>query len=578
MTLRIPIGFDDFRRVREDKLEYIDKTDLIRQVIDRSGVQVLLLPRPRRFGKSMNLSMLRYWFEKSDESLAHLFQDLSIWSAGDEYRAHFQKYPVIYFNFKESKHAEFDAVMDIIKKKIESLFLRYEYLLHSDRLSEWQIRDFRSIIDRTASIALYERALLDLSTYLHTHHGERVIILIDEYDEPIHAAHVHGFSAQMLQFMRSFLGAALKSNVHLFKSVITGILRVAKENLFSGLNNVAVYSLLDKEFNTCFGFTDDEVTSLLERANRIDRLADIRAWYNGYLFGGEIIYNPWSILSYLEREDSIPKPYWLGTSSNELVHELLGTYAIKMEHVFEELLEGRSIEAFLDDNVVLGELHTNDAALWSLLVFSGYLKADPMPYDSVVGKVSYRLSIPNREVREVYSSTFQRWIKSNLTAQGGDIGKLARAMLSGDTDTFEDQLQRFVQNILSYYDIAKLDPERVYHGFVLGLLAALEPEYIVRSNRESGAGRPDVMIRPRLAGKPGVLLELKLARKGKKTPAAALREGLAQIRSKGYAADLWATGVSEVHAFAVAFDGKRVWIKSSEAGDKKGKGKGKGKG
>ncbi|HRI66196.1 MAG TPA: AAA family ATPase [Polyangium sp.] len=574
MTLRIPIGFDDFRRVREDKLEYIDKTDLIRQVIDRSGVQVLLLPRPRRFGKSMNLSMLRYWFEKNDESLAHLFQDLSIWSAGDEYRTHFQKYPVIYFNFKESKHAEFDAVMDVIKKKIESLFLRYEYLLHSDRLSEWQIRDFRSIIDRTASIALYERALLDLSTYLHTHHGERVIILIDEYDEPIHAAHVHGFSAQMLQFMRSFLGAALKSNVHLFKSVITGILRVAKENLFSGLNNIAVYSLLDKEFNTCFGFTDDEVTSLLERANRIDRLADTRAWYNGYLFGGEIIYNPWSILSYLEREDSIPKPYWVGTSSNELVHELLGTYAIKVEHVFEELLEGRSIEAFLDENVVLGELHTNDAALWSLLVFSGYLKADPMPYDSVVGKVSYRLSIPNREVREVYSSTFQRWIKSNLTAQGGDIGKLARAMLSGDTDTFEDQLQRFVQNILSYYDIAKLDPERVYHGFVLGLLAALEPEFIVRSNRESGAGRPDVMIRPRLAGKPGVLLELKLARKGKKTPAAALREGLAQIRSKGYAADLWATGVSEVHAFAVAFDGKRVWIKSSEAGDKK-KGKGK---
>lgn len=574
MTLRIPIGIDDFRTVRESKLEYVDKSDFIRHVIDRTGVQVILLPRPRRFGKSLNLSMLRYWFEKRDEDLSHLFQDLSIWSAGEEYRAHFQKYPVIHFNFKESKHSEFDPLMDTIRKKIEALFLQHSYLLTSDRLSEWQIRDFRAILDRTASGALYERAILNLSTYLHAHHGQKVFILIDEYDEPIHAGHVYGYSAKILEFMRTFLGAALKSNEYLFKAVITGILRVAKENLFSGLNNIAVYSLLGKEFNTSFGFTDEEVASLLDRSGRGDRLADVRAWYNGYLFGGEIIYNPWSVLSYLEREDTIPQAYWLGTSSNELVHELLGVHAVNMEHVFEDLLEGRSVETFLDENVALNEIHTSDDALWSLLVFSGYLKADPMPYDSVVGRVVYRLSIPNREVREVYATTFQRWIKSHLTAQGGDIGKLARAMLSGDDDTFEEQLQKFVQNILSYYDVAKMDPERVYHGFVLGLLAALEPEYIVRSNREAGSGRPDVTIRPRLAGKPGALLELKLARKGKKTPAAALREALGQIRSKGYAADLWATGVSDVHAFAVAFDGKRVWVKASEAGDKK-KGKGK---
>lgn len=574
MTLRIPIGIDDFRKVREGGLEYVDKSDLIRQVIDRRGVEVILLPRPRRFGKSVNLSMLRYWFEKCEVDLSHLFQDLSIWSAGEEYRAFFQKYPIIYFNFKGTRQTTYDECMVTIREKIIDVYAKHRRILDEGRLDEVDARRYRSILDGSAAGPLLERALYDMSTYLHAYYGEPVIILIDEYDEPIHAAHVHGFSPQILQFMRSFLGAALKSNVHLFKAVITGILRVAKENLFSGLNNVAVYTLLDKNFNTCFGFTDDEVASLLERCDRTDRLADIRAWYNGYLFGGEIIYNPWSVLSYLEREDSVPKPYWLGTSSNELVHELLETYAIKLENVFEELLEGRSIETFLDENVVLSELKTNDDALWSLLVFSGYLKADPMPYDSVVGKVVYRLSIPNREVREVYSTTFQRWIKSNLSAQGGDIGKLARAMLSGDAEAFEDQLQRFVQNILSYHDIAKLDPERVYHGFVLGLLAALEPDYIVRSNRESGSGRPDVTIRPRLAGKPGVLLELKLARKGKKTPAAALREGLAQIRSKGYAADLWATGVSDVHAFAVAFDGKRVWIKASEAGDKK-KGKGK---
>jgi hypothetical protein len=574
MTLNIPLGIDDFRRIRDDKLEYVDKSDMIRQVIDRTGVQVLLLPRPRRFGKSMNLSMLRYWFDKRAEDLSYLFQDLSIWQAGDQYRAHFQKHPVIYFNFKGARHSNFDDCMMTLREKIKKLYDAHRQLLDDGKLSAVDAHEYRSILDGTAKKATYETSLLDLSRHLHATYGERVVILMDEYDEPIHAGHVSGYSAQILEFMRSFLGAALKSNEHLYKAVVTGILRVAKENLFSGLNNIAVYSLLGKEFNSCFGFTDEEVATLLERYGRADKVADVRSWYNGYLFGGEVIYNPWSILSYLEREDTIPKPYWLGTSSNELVHELLETYALRMEQVFEELLEGRAVETFLDENVVLSELKTNEDALWSLLVFSGYLKADPMPYDSVVGKVLYRLSIPNREVREVYASTFQRWIKSNLTAQGGDIGKLARAMLSGDADTFEDHLQKFVQNILSSYDLAKADPERVYQGFVLGLLAALEPDYIVRSNREGGSGRPDVTIRPRLAGKPGALLELKLARKGKKTPAAALREGLAQIRSKGYATDLWATGVSEVHAFAVAFDGKRVWVKASETGDKK-KGKGK---
>lgn len=574
MALNIPIGIDDFRKVREDKLEYVDKSDTIRQVIDRKGVEVILLPRPRRFGKSLNLSMLRYWFDKRDEDLSHLFQDLSIWQAGDQYRAHFQKHPVIYFNFKGARHSNFDDCMTTLRQKITNLYDVNRKLLDDGKLGEVDARRYRSILDGTASVTVFETSLLDLCRHLHEAHGERVVILMDEYDEPIHAGHVHGYSPRILEFMRSFLGAALKSNEHLYKAVITGILRVAKENLFSGLNNIAVYSLLGKEFNTCFGFTDEEVATLLERYGRADKVADVRSWYNGYLFGGEVIYNPWSILSYLEREETIPKPYWVGTSSNELVHELLDTYALRMEQVFEDLLEGRAVETFLDENVVLSELKTNDDALWSLLVFSGYLKADPMPYDSVVGKVVYRLSIPNREVREVYASTFQRWIKSHLTSQGGDIGKLSRAMLSGDADTFEDHLQKFVQNVLSYYDLAKADPERVYQGFVLGLLAALEPDYIVRSNREAGSGRPDVTIRPRLAGKPGALLELKLARKGKKTPAAALREGLAQIRSKGYATDLWATGVSEVHAFAIAFDGKRVWVKASETGEKK-KGKGK---
>jgi hypothetical protein len=574
MTLRIPIGIDDFRRVREDKLEYVDKSDFIRQVIDRHGVEVMLVPRPRRFGKSLNLSMLRYWFEKRDEDLSHLFQDLSIWTAGDEYRAHFQKYPVIQFGFKECKHSDFERVFELIKTKIQDAYAEHRYLLSSESLSEWQLRDYRAILEGTASRTLFERGLLDLSAYLHAHHGQRVVILVDDFDEPMHAGQLHGFGAKVGEFIFGFLGAALKSNPHLQRSVMTSVLRIVEEKVLTGFNNVSVYSLLTLQFDDAFGFTSDEVASLLERVGRGGKLAEVRAWYGGYVFGGEVLYNPWSVLSYIHGEEDVFHPYWLQDGSSDWIGEILERSALRLAPEFEGLLEGRSVETYLDENVALSKIAADEEAFWSLLVFSGYLKAEPLPYDPVVGRVAYRVSIQNREIRQFYATLFQRWFKVHLDAQGGDVGKLGRALISGDDDAFEAQLQLFVQNILSSYEMTKVDPDRLFGGFVLGILAALEPEYIVRSNRESGGGRPDVTIRPRLAGKPGALLELKLARKGKKTPAAALREGLAQIRSKGYAAELWATGVSDVHAFAVAFDGKRVWVKASEPGDKK-KGKGK---
>jgi hypothetical protein len=564
MARPIPIGIDDFRTVRERELEYVDKSHLIRELIDRPGAQVVLLPRPRRFGKTLNLSMLRAWFEKRDEDLGHLFRDLSIWQAGDAYRAHFQRYPVIHLSFKETKFESFDRCWGAIRKKIAVLFDEHRRVLEGGRLSEREAADFRAVVDGTAEQALYDRALLDLSAYLHAHHGEQVVILIDEYDEPIHAGHFHGYAGRILEFLRAFLGAGLKSNVHLFKAVVTGILRVAKESLFSGLNNLGVYTLLATPFNTCFGFTEAEVAELLERAGRRGDLEAVRAWYNGYLFGGEVIYNPWSVCSFLDRKDERPGLYWLSTSSNDLVRELLDRYALRLEPVFEALLEGGSLDRVLDDNVVLSEIREDEDALWSLLVFSGYLKASAIP-DDPMSRPVYRLSIPNREVREVYATTFRRWMKARLSGPGGSLDRLTRALLGGDAEGFEEQLQAFVINLLSYQDPGAVDPERVYQGFVLGLLAALEPDYLVRSNRESGEGRPDVTIRPRAAGKPAVVLELEVARKGRKTPAAALREGLAQIQQKGYAAELLSAGASAVHAFAVAFDGKRVWVKAGGA-------------
>ena len=559
MVQRVAIGIDDFRTLREKGLEYVDKSDMIRRLIDRAGVQVSLLPRPRRFGKTLNLSMLRAWFEKRDEDLSHLFRDLSIWHAGDTYRAHFQRYPVIHLSFKETKLPSFERTLEAIQKKVQVLFDEHNYLAESARLTERQRRDFRAILDGVATRTLLDRALLDLSGYLHAHHGERVVVLVDEYDEPIHAGHSHGYSTAILDFLRAFLGAGLKGSPHLELAVITGILRVAKENLFSGLNNLGVYSLLRPEYDTCFGFTEAEVEGLLARGGRTGKLGDVRSWYNGYLFGGQVVYNPWSILCFLDSNDAELRPYWLSTSSNDLVRELLEQHAFALQPIFEALLDGESIERVVDENVALGELGTDRDALWSLLVLSGYLKADK--HLSATGELPvHALSIPNREVRTVYSGTFRRWMAARMEGHGGSVERLTRALLGGDTDGFEEQLQAFVTNVLSHHDPGTLDPERVYHGFVLGLLAVLEPGHDVRSNRESGGGRPDVLIRPRRAGQPGVVLELKVARPGKKTLARALEEGLGQLETMDYGAELRAAGAAPVLGFAVAFDGKRVSV------------------
>ncbi len=559
MPLRIPIGLDDFRALREQRLEYVDKSHLIREILDRPGVQAIVFPRPRRFGKTLNLSMLRCWFEKTDEDLSHLFQDLSIWQAGEEYRASFQRYPVLLFNFKGTKAETFEGCWGAIREKIIDLYDEHRYLLDSGSLTEVEVRRYRQILDGSDDSTLYRRALLDLSAYLHRHHGEKVVILIDEYDEPIHAGHFHGYAAPIIEFMRAFFTNGLKTNPHLYRAIVTGILRVGKESLFSDANNIDVYTLLAPQFNTAFGFTEAEVTALLERNGRADSLEAVRTWYNGYLFGGTVIYNPWSVLCFLQREEANPKPYWLSTSSNDLVRELLQRYALRIQPVFERLLEGCGIERMLDENVVLSEIREDENALWSLLVFSGYLKAEAID-DDALGRAVHRLSIPNREVRHVYATTFRSWMEKRMVGHGGSLDKLTRALLEGDAETFEEQLQAFVTNVLSFHDPGTLDPERVYQGFVVGLLAVLEPAYQVRSNRESGKGRPDVLIRPMELGKAGVVLELKVAKPGKKTLEQALSEGLAQLRGQNYGAELRAGGALPVHGFAVAFDGKEVRV------------------
>jgi hypothetical protein len=554
--LPIGIGIDDFRSLRERGMAYVDKSHLIREVLD-NGALVLLLPRPRRFGKTLAMTMLRYFFEKRAEDLSPLFADLSIAQAGEAYRAHFQRYPVVFLTFKDVKAESWDLAWEAIKRKISALFDEHRELLTGGHLSEREAADFQAVLDGTAVPAVYEGALLDLCRALHRFHGEPVVILIDEYDEPIHRGHMRGYAAEVLAFFRSFLSAGLKGNPHLFKAVLTGILRIAKESLFSGLNNLAVYTVLRPEFSTCFGFTEPEVIALLELAGRSELLESVRGYYNGYSFGGTGIYNPWSILNFLNDADSRLRPYWVSTSSNDLVHEALRRHAFAIQPELEALLSGATVERELDENVVLTDLATRLDAVFGLLVFAGYLRAEEVPGDSLEIR-PYALSIPNREVRQVYTSTFRDVLREQL---GGEraVERLKRALLTGDAESLEEELGTFTQSVLSYHDTARR-PEQVYHAFVIGLLATLEPEYEVRSNRESGKGRPDVIIRPKQAGRPGAVLELKVAKPGKKTLDQALAEGVAQIQEQDYASELRAAGVSPVYAFAVAFDGKEARV------------------
>jgi len=566
MRLSIPNSIEDFRELRERKFEYVDKSHMISEFLDRDGHKVILLPRPRRFGKTLNLTMLKWFFEKREENLWHLFEDLHIGRAGETYKAHFQQYPIIHINFKGTKADSLEECMRLVQWQIQEVYRQHQPFLEG-KLNDRDTHNFRAVYTGTCSEILYHTALQNLTRYLHEIHGKRPIVLIDEYDAPIHSGYVHGYYDKIISFCRIFYELGLKDNPHLERAVMTGILRVAKESIFSGLNNPGVYSLLRIEFNTCFGFTEPEVFTLLEKAGIPQLMDSVRTFYNGYEFGTKAVYNPWSILQFLSDEANELRSYWLNTSENALIKNLLHRHAFAVEDEIHTLLAGGTIEKYLNDNIVFRDLDQSPSMLWNILVFSGYLRA-ARPLPIVIGQPppSYRLSIPNVEVAEIYRTTFQAWMDQGLKPQGGSIEALTKALLEGDIQDFEQLLQQFVAFLPSYHDVRGAKPEQFYHGLMIGLLAALEPDYEVRSNRESGAGRPDVLIKPRKAGKPGVVLELKAAgERTKRTMTEAINEGLRQIQENDYASELRAVGVQTIHSLVIAFDGKKVVVKPGDA-------------
>jgi len=555
--LRLPIGQSDFRALRDQGYAYVDKTRLVTEVVDASP-QVLLLPRPRRFGKTLNLSMLRYFLEKSTEDLRGLFAGLEV-ERSEAARAHFQRYPVIFLTLKDVKEGTWEGYSAGMAGVLALLYGEHAYLLDGDVLKPYERDAFTAIMRGTPTPAQSAGALRELSRWLALHHGERVVILIDEYDTPLHAAYHGRYYDQAVGHMRNLLSGGLKDNPHLFKGVLTGILRVAKESIFSGLNNLAVYSILRPEYATAFGFTEAEVEALAELAGPPAAMESIREWYNGYRFGGQTLYNPWSVISFLDSADRELRPYWIATSSNDIVRDLITTGPPALQAGLEQLLRGETIDAPIDEHVALRDIETNPDAVWSFLLFSGYLRASEL-YKDASDLQWARLDLPNREVRVALSAMVQTWMRTQVGGSA-DVQALLQALLRGDARTVERYLSRMVKASLSYHDTGGREPERVIHGFVVGLLVGLGPEYEVRSNRESGFGRYDVMVLPRTAGRPGVVLELKTVdTDADETPTQALESALRQVRDRDYATELRERGASPVIELAAVFDGKRAWV------------------
>ena len=557
MRFAAPLGMSSFRDLRRAKAQYVDKTASIAAVLT-APVPVMLFPRPRRFGKTLWMTTLAAWVERGASDGEALFGDLAIWQ--DEVaQRHRARHPVVSLTFKDVKHRSWEECRASLAEAFATLFDRHRAV--ADGLSAERREKFDAILAGTATQATLEQAISMLTRAVHTHAGEQVVLLLDEYDTPLHAAFVHGYYDEAVGFFRNLMSAGLKDNPALFRGVLTGILRVAKESIFSGLNNLRTYSILDPFYADAFGFTESEVMALAVEAGVGDRMPEIRAWYNGYRFGEVTIYNPWSVLHFLEAAPVEPGTYWVNTASDDLLRRLLVEQGPATLKELEALVAGGVIEQQVDEHIVLRDVDQRREALWSFLLFTGYLTPESLRRSGT--RFEARLRVPNQEVLALYRDLFLRWMEARI-APGYRVEDLLSALLSGDVEAIEWLLTRMLIEHWSFHDTGRGLGEAVYHAFIIGLLVRLSDDYRVESNREAGFGRADVLITPRRAGQPGVVMELKVPRG--KSAEATLADAMDQLAARRYADELRARGAGRVVEVGVVFDGKRAWVAGRVSG------------
>jgi hypothetical protein len=558
----LDLGNSDFKSLIENNNYFVDKTLLIKEVI-KAQKQVILIPRPRRFGKTLNLSMLKYYFDINQSGSKNLFSELNVWQSGEEIREKYAKYPVIFLSFKDAKDNTWENTYKYIISEIIQLYLKHDYLLESDVLKESERNSFNDIISKKADSVDYANSLKRLSEYLFRFYKQKVVILIDEYDTPIQSGYKKYYE-NVISFMRNLLSGAYKDNIWLYRGVITGILRVSRESIFSGLNNVSVYSVLDDEFSDKFGFTEYESKQILNDFKVPVPYHSVKKWYDGYKIGEkENIYNPWSILNYVVAHKKGFRPYWINTSSDDLLKEQIrGKSEINTREQLQDLINDKPIEKFINENFVFPDLARKQDLIWTLLLFSGYLTVD-----TKLSFNRYLLKIPNYEIKTVFQNVILDWLEAEVKMQQNLLIETSKYLVNNQIDRFEKGFKKIIGDTFSYFDTHK-EPENVYQSYVLGLLAIIGDDYLIKSNRESGDGRYDICLIPHDKSKFGVVIEIKQMGRDEKDDRDAfhkkindkLLEAQNQIDKNKYYMELVDHQVSKIIKLPIVFVGKIPYI------------------
>lgn len=552
----LPVGISDYVRAQSEYY-YVDKTLLIKEFLDQKPL-VSLFTRPRRFGKTLNMDMLRVFFEITEEDTGKYFKDKAVWQCGEAYRSHQGKYPVIFLTFKDVKFDTWEATLDKIRGLLQAEFGRHQELLHSSKIAKFEKEYFARIMDGSANTVDLTSALENLSKMLAKHYEKAPIIIIDEYDTPIQEGYTRDFYDEIIGFMRNFFSGAFKDNKNLSYGFLTGILRIAQESIFSGLNNLTVYSVLDEEYDRFFGFTYAEVHEMMEYYGVSEKEAELKEWYDGYLFGSEEIYNPWSVINYIAK-GCTPQAYWVNTGKNEILEDVLKVATNDITEKLYALLQGERVIAKIDQNVVYRSLSEEPANIYSLLLVAGYLKI-PKKELQADGTYLCEVSIPNREIAVVYKGE----ILSHLLQIGAitrtTTNTIAESLYANDFRKLQKAITEYMDKSISFYDSGA---EGFYHGLMLGLIALLDNRYKIKSNRESGDGRYDISLIPRDNNYPGIIMELKSETGLNDEELEALVvTALQQITTKRYDMEMKNDGIVNILKLGIAFSGKKVCMKT----------------
>lgn len=552
----LPVGISDYVRAQSEYY-YVDKTLLIKEFLDRKPL-VSLFTRPRRFGKTLNMDMLRVFFEISEEDTSVYFEDKYIWKCGEEYRSHQGKYPVIILTFKDVKFDSWEATLSKISGLLQAEYGRHSELIESERIAMYEKDYFTRVIDGSATEVDLTSALENLSRMLAEHYGIAPIIIIDEYDTPIQEGYAKDFYNEIIGFMRNFFSGAFKDNRNLSYGFLTGILRIAQESIFSGLNNLTINSVMDEAYDSFFGFTYAEVHEMMEYYDATEKEPELKEWYDGYLFGSEEIYNPWSVINYISK-GCIPQAYWVNTGKNEVLEDVLKVATDDITESLYVLLQGKRVIARIDQNVVYRALSEDPANIYSLLLVAGYLKA-PKKELQVDGSYLCEVSIPNREIASVYKGEILSHLMQIGAMTRTTANKIAGSLYANDLKKLQKAIAEYMDKSISFYDSGA---EGFCHGLVLGLVALMDNQYKIKSNRESGDGRYDISLIPRDRKNPGIIMELKWEKGlGDEALEALSAEALEQIDDKRYDAELQNDGIEDILKLGIAFSGKKVRIKT----------------